>query len=89
MEGVTIYPARELKRAVANADYVVICVPGSRQNENLIDAAVLEAMKSGAILVNVARGNVVDEAALCAALSSGKISAVGLDVLRTDPSKVR
>lgn len=85
MEGVAIYPADQLKDAVANADYVVNCVPGSHENENLIDASVLEAMKGGAIIVNVARGNVVDEAALCAALSSGKISAVGLDVLRSDP----
>ncbi len=87
MAGVTVYPAHELKSAVVNADYVVICVPGSHQNENLIDASVLQAMKCGAILVNVARGSVVDEVALCAALRSGKISAVGLDVLRTEPPK--
>jgi phosphoglycerate dehydrogenase-like enzyme len=87
MEGVALYPARELKHAVATADYVVICIPGSQQNENLIDASVLEAMKCGAILVNVARGSVVDEVALRAALSSGKISAVGLDVLTTEPAK--
>jgi phosphoglycerate dehydrogenase-like enzyme len=85
--GITVYPAHELKRAVTNADYVVICVPGSRQNENLVDASVLGAMKCGAILVNVARGNVVDEFALCAALSSGQLSAVGLDVLRTEPAR--
>jgi len=42
-------------------------------------------MKLGAILVNVARGSVVDESALCAALRSGRISAVGLDVVRTEP----
>jgi phosphoglycerate dehydrogenase-like enzyme len=82
--GVSVYPAHELKRAVANADYVVICVPGSRENENLIDASVLGAMKRGVILVNVARGNVVDEFALCSALSTGQVSAVGLDVIRTE-----
>lgn len=87
MEGVTIYHARELKLAVAQADYVVICAPGSHQNENLIDASVLSAMKRGAILVNIARGRIVDERALCDALSRGQISAVGLDVLRTEPPK--
>jgi phosphoglycerate dehydrogenase-like enzyme len=85
--GVTVYLANELKRAIAPADYVVICVPGSHENENLINASVLDAMKPGAILVNVARGNVVDEDALCSALRSGRISAVGLDVLRTEPAK--
>ena len=85
--GVTLYPAHELKRAVATANYIVICIPGSRENENLIDASVLGAMQRGAILVNVARGNVVDEDALCAALRSGQVAAVGLDVLRTEPAK--
>jgi phosphoglycerate dehydrogenase-like enzyme len=85
MADVTVYPAGELKHAVTNADYVVICVPGSSENENLINAQILGAMKRGAILVNVARGNVVDELALCSALSSGQISAVGLDVVRAEP----
>jgi hypothetical protein len=55
--GVTLYPAGELTRAVATADYIVICIPGSRENENLIDASVFAAMPRGAILVNVARGD--------------------------------
>jgi phosphoglycerate dehydrogenase-like enzyme len=70
---------------VATADYVVICVPGSKDNENLIDASVLGAMKRGAILINVARGSVVNEIDLCAALQSGQLAAVGLDVLRHEP----
>ena len=86
-DGVTVHPAHELKRAIADADYIVICIPGSRENENLFDASVLASAKHGAILINVARGNVVDEAALCAAIRSGQISAVGLDVLRTAPGK--
>jgi phosphoglycerate dehydrogenase-like enzyme len=85
MAGVSVYPASNLKLAVADADYVVICVPGSRENENLIDSSVLGAMKRGVILVNVARGSVVDESALCAALNSGQVAAVGLDVLRAEP----
>jgi len=85
LSGVTIYPGQDLMAAVATADYLVICVPGSKANENLIDASVLNVMKRGAILINVARGSVVNEADLCAALASGQIAAVGLDVLRHEP----
>ncbi len=84
-QGVTLYAAADLNAAVADADYIVICVPGGKDNENLIDATVLGKMKFGAILVNVARGSVIDESALCAALDSGRISAVGLDVVRSEP----
>ena len=85
--GVKLYPAEKLHQAVSTADYAVICVPGSAANGNLIDGSVLDAMPRGAILVNVARGNVVDEVALAAALRSGRLSAVGLDVLRTEPGR--
>jgi phosphoglycerate dehydrogenase-like enzyme len=91
--GVRVYPAHELTTAIAAADYVVICVPGSAANENLFNASVFGAMKRGSILVNVARGNLIDEAALGDALRSGQISAVGLDVLRLEgpfePSPLR
>lgn len=82
--GVRVYPAHQLTSAIAAADYVVICVPGSAENENLFNASVFGAMKRGSILVNVARGNLIDEAALGAALRSGRITAVGLDVLRLE-----
>lgn len=85
--GIKVYPAHELTTAIAAADYVVICVPGSAANENLFNAAVFGAMKRGSILVNVARGNLIDEAALGAALRSGQISAVGLDVLRLESAQ--
>jgi phosphoglycerate dehydrogenase-like enzyme len=86
-EDVTVFCAKDLKRAVATADYVVLCVPGSKANENLIDASVLDAMKRGSILINVARGSVVNEADLCAAMRSGQLAAIGLDVLRHEPPK--
>jgi len=80
------YAAGDLKRAVADADFVVLCVPATAANENLIDAAVLNAMKGEAILVNVARGTLVDEDALRAALETGRLRAAGLDVLRHEPA---
>jgi phosphoglycerate dehydrogenase-like enzyme len=82
---VTAYPADQLNTAVAQADFVVICVRASKENENLVNAAALAAMKRGVILVNVARGMLVDERALVHAVSNGKISAAGLDVLRNEP----
>ena len=84
--GVDAYPAGSLMEAVRDADYVIVCAPGSKQNEHLIDARVLAGMKDGAIVVNVARGTLIDEAALADALQSGHIAAVGLDVLRVEPA---
>jgi phosphoglycerate dehydrogenase-like enzyme len=82
---VTAYPADQLEVAVAHADFVVICVRASKENEDLINAAILRAMKRGAILINIARGMLIDEAALVAAVTDGQISAAGLDVLKTEP----
>lgn len=84
-DGVTAYPADQLNAAVSHADFVVICVRASKKNENLIDAAALASMKRGAILVNIARGMLIDEAALVDAVNHGQISAAGLDVLRNEP----
>jgi phosphoglycerate dehydrogenase-like enzyme len=82
------YAAADLKLAMAGADYVVLCIPATPANENLIDASALASIKRGAILVNVARGTLVDEPALNAALQSGRIRAVGLDVLRNEPPSI-
>jgi len=82
---VTAYPADQLNTAVAHADFVVICVRASKENENLINAAQLAAMKRGAILINIARGMLIDETALVDAVTHGQISAAGLDVLKNEP----
>jgi phosphoglycerate dehydrogenase-like enzyme len=84
--GVDAYPATRLHDAVRDADYVIVCAPGSKENEHLIDAEILAAMKDGAIVINVARGTLIDEAALAAALQSGHIAAAGLDVLSVEPA---
>ncbi len=82
---VTAYPADQLNTAVAHADFVVICVRACKENENLINAAQFAAMKRGAILVNIARGMLIDEAALVDAVTHGQIAAAGLDVLKKEP----
>jgi D-2-hydroxyacid dehydrogenase (NADP+) len=67
------------------ADIVALTCPLTPETENLIDAKALGAMKPGAQLVNVARGKCVDEAALLAALQSGKLAAAALDCMREEP----
>jgi lactate dehydrogenase-like 2-hydroxyacid dehydrogenase len=64
-------------------------VPGGEGTRNLIDAAVLDALGPNGILINVARGSVVDEPALTAALREKKILAAGLDVFVNEPKVPR
>jgi len=75
----------ELLSMLPQADFVVLCLPNTPQTKGIIDAAALAAMKPGAYLVNVARGALIDEAALGAALRAGKIAGAGLDVTSEDP----
>ncbi len=69
----------------AAADVVVVTVPATPQTHHLIDGPALAAMRPHAILVNVARGDVVDEAALIAALEARAIGGAGLDVYEEEP----
>jgi phosphoglycerate dehydrogenase-like enzyme len=80
-----IFARGELQRAAALADFLVLIVPHTAQTENLVDAAVLAAMKSSAFLINVARGGVLDEQALIAALREKRLAGAGLDVFRQQP----
>jgi phosphoglycerate dehydrogenase-like enzyme len=73
----------ELISMLPEADVVAICVPLTKETEKLFDAKAFDAMKQGAILINVGRGKVVESDALLAALKSGKLGGACLDV--TDP----
>ncbi|HEX6000446.1 MAG TPA: hydroxyacid dehydrogenase, partial [Hyphomicrobiaceae bacterium] len=70
---------------LAEADILTLHVPSSPATVHLISDREFAVMKPGAILINTARGNIVDTAALVRALTSGKISAAGLDVLPQEP----
>jgi lactate dehydrogenase-like 2-hydroxyacid dehydrogenase len=74
-----------LEELAGQADVLSLHLPGGAETRHLIDAARLALMKPTAILVNTARGTVVDEAALAAALSGGRIAAAGLDVFEREP----
>lgn len=75
----------QLHEVLAQADIVALTCPLTPETENLIDAAALAAMKPGALLINVARGKVVDEPALVAALSEGRLAGAGLDTFVDEP----
>jgi len=81
-------PAKQLgslAEVMATADVVVVAVPGSPETHHLIDAAALKAMQPHAYLVNISRGDVIDEAALIATLQAGEIAGAGLDVYEQEP----
>ena len=80
-------PARQLPlhELLAISDFVVIAVPATPQTHHLIGAAELARMQPHAHLVNIARGDIVDEAALIAALEGGQIAGAGLDVFEREP----
>jgi phosphoglycerate dehydrogenase-like enzyme len=76
----------QLASMLGCADAVVCCAMFHEGNEGLFGTAEFAAMKPGAIFVNVARGKLVDEAALLAALESGRLAGAGLDVFRREPA---
>lgn len=75
----------QLAEVLPDCDVVVLAVPGNAATEDLVDRAFLAAMPSGSLLVNVARGTVVDENALIDALRTGHLRAAALDVTRKEP----
>lgn len=76
---------RALDDLLREADFITLHVPLTPETHHLIGRRELEMMKSTAVLINVARGEVVDEKALVEALRSGKIAAAGLDVYENEP----
>lgn len=80
--GVTL---TDLEGVWREADAISLHVPLTDQTRNLVDAAALARMKPGAVLVNCARGGIVDEVALAAALASGHLGGAALDVFDPEP----
>jgi len=80
-----VLPMDALNAVLPDADFVALACPLTAETENLIDAEALNRMKPGAHLVNVARGRVVDEAALIEALQTRRIAGAAIDVTAQEP----
>lgn len=80
-----IVPIEALDRVLPQADVLALTLPGTPQTNNLISKERLAAMKKTALLVNVGRGNCLDQDALVEALNSGNLAGAALDVFRTEP----
>jgi phosphoglycerate dehydrogenase-like enzyme len=80
-----IVPASELDEALPHADYLVIAAPETTETRHLIGEAQIARMKTGARLINVGRGSLLDEAALIRALETGALGGAALDVTAVEP----
>lgn len=81
-------PARQLEGlndVMQQSDVVIVAVPGGADTHHIINAEVIGAMQSHAILVNISRGDVIDEPALISALKTGTLAGAGLDVYEFEP----
>ncbi len=80
-----LYPPEALASMVSVCDYVVLTLPLTDDTRHVVDEAILNAMKPSAVLINVSRGAIIDEAALISALAAEQIAGAGLDVFEQEP----
>lgn len=79
------HPSASLAKVLAVADAVVLSLPLTEATEGLVDAEAIAKMRPGAVIVNVGRGGVIDEAALVEGLRDGRLGGAALDVFATEP----
>ncbi|HEU5181668.1 MAG TPA: D-2-hydroxyacid dehydrogenase [Candidatus Polarisedimenticolia bacterium] len=80
-----VFSPREMEAFLASADYLAVTLPLTSETRGILDEKRLAAMKPTAVLVNIARGGLVREAALIEALQSGRLAGAGLDVFEQEP----
>ncbi len=83
---VDITPTTDMMEAISNADFISLHIPKQADGSAVISSKEFAAMKEGVRIVNAARGGVIDEDALLAALDSGKVASVALDVFENEPN---
>ncbi len=84
-----LFRPSQLPEMLARTDYLVACLPSTTQTRNLLDEKVFSAIKPGALLINVGRGDLIDEEALLYALGTGRLKGAVLDVFREEPLPVQ
>jgi phosphoglycerate dehydrogenase-like enzyme len=80
-----VFSSEQLSEAVAGADYTVVSLPLTSRTRGLFDRTMIAALPHGSVLINVARGGIVDEAALSDALRDGRLRGAALDVFDKEP----
>ena len=85
MKADQILPTNQMGDALKQADYLILCMPHTTETENMIGPSELSQLPKGAILINIARGTVVDELALIKSLKDGHLGGAALDVFATEP----
>ena len=82
-----VYPYySKLEELAKNSDFLVVSCPGGEATRKIVSQKVMESLGSEGILVNIARGSVIDEAAMVELLQNGKLGAAGLDVFENEPN---
>jgi phosphoglycerate dehydrogenase-like enzyme len=80
-----VYGRKDLPEMLGEADYVAVAAPLTAHTEGMLGPAEFQAMKRGAVYINVSRGGVAQEKALIEALKSGQVAAAGMDVFASEP----
>jgi glyoxylate/hydroxypyruvate reductase len=80
-----LYPPGELTPLLTQADYLLLCCPHTPETEGLIGAAQIAQLPKGAVIINIARGAVMDYTAMTEALRTGHLRGASLDVFATEP----
>ena len=84
-ENDVLFTPAELDDLLPQIDHIILALPRSSETDNLLDMRRLSIVKPGATLINIGRGNAIDEEALCAVLKSGRLSGAFLDVFKEEP----
>jgi phosphoglycerate dehydrogenase-like enzyme len=80
-----VFGREDLRDVAGRADAIVLCVPHTPQTEGMIDRDIIQAIRPTSVLINIARGKVIDEPAMIDALRSGSIGLAALDVTAVEP----